>query len=456
MAGRARGRGPRPASPEAEWGEWAAPGWNQFPGYGQPGYFHGMPPPPQMGYGFYPPMGPPPPHQHQPQPPFHQNPQHQQPFNQQHQRPRNQGMGFRPQRQQNTGREGVQDREKDRLQVSGSQKQEQKQESGIGMSKMEGKQVVEEKGEISNKSLAKYKVVCYNCSESRHYSTKCPKPKLCLREEIMQFMDVRSGRNHNSQPSSLVVQVRGWGSSMWMLRVDQTGGSEVTKEEIIRNLQKIFDKDWSWCIRELGEYSYSVRFPPDSKVESTVFGGTTYFYLDKEGVMVSLKAWSGEVQPVEELVDTWVTVRGVPPKWNDWETIQQIASSLGMFEVVIIKVAVRDPTKIPRTRLMEMAKKIYLLSFKVEGAEQVGGGNNPDNFDDDDLLGDDQGMEESDTNSKMDTDKSQTPSNTESKRKEDKGAGSSKNPAGSKTVSMWADLFREIEKEVTAAEEHTL
>ncbi|TVU05022.1 hypothetical protein EJB05_48170, partial [Eragrostis curvula] len=264
------------------------------------------------------------------------------------------------------------------------------------MSKMEGKQVVEEKGEISNKSLAKYKVVCYNCSESRHYSTKCPKPKLCLREEIMQFMDVRSGRNHNSQPSSLVVQVR---------------GSEVTKEEIIRNLQKIFDKDWSWCIRELGEYSYSVRFPPDSKVESTVFGGTTYFYLDKEGVMVSLKAWS---------------------------------------------VAVRDPTKIPRTRLMEMAKKIYLLSFKVEGAEQVGGGNNPDNFDDDDLLGDDQGMEESDTNSKMDTDKSQTPSNTESKRKEDKGAGSSKNPAGSKTVSMWADLFREIEKEVTAAEEHTL
>ncbi|TVU13626.1 hypothetical protein EJB05_37046, partial [Eragrostis curvula] len=198
-------------------------------------------------------------------------------------------------------------------------------------------------------------------------------------------------------------------------------GSEVTKEEIIRNLQKIFDKDWSWCIRELGEYSYSVRFPPDSKVESIVFGGTTYFYLDKEGVMVSLKAWSGEVQPVEELVDTWVTVRGVPPKWNDWETIQQIASSLGMFEVVIIKVAVRDPTKIPRTRLMEMAKKIYLISFKVEGAEQVGGGNNPDNFDDDDLLGDDQGMEESDTNSKMDTDKSQTPSNTESKRKRIRG-----------------------------------
>ncbi|TVU13622.1 hypothetical protein EJB05_37042, partial [Eragrostis curvula] len=299
-------------------------------------------------------------------------------------------------------------------QVSGSQKQEQKQESGIGMSKMEGKQVVEEKGESSNKSLAKYKVVCYNCSESGHYSTKCPKPKLCLREEIMQLMDVRSGRNHNSQPSSLVVQVR---------------GSEVTKEEIIRNLQKIFDKDWSWCIRELGEYSYSIRFPPDSKVESIVFGGTTYFYLDKEGVMVSLKAWSGEVQPVEELVDTWM---------------------------VIIKVAVRDPTKIPRTRLMEMAKKIYLISFKVEGAEQVGGGNNPDNFDDDDLLGDDQGMEESDTNSKMDTDKSQTPSNTESKSKEDKGAGSSKNPAGSKTVSMWAGLFREIEKEVTAAEEHTL
>ena len=42
------------------------------------------------------------------------------------------------------------------------------------------------------------------------------------------------------------------------------------------------------------------------------------------------------------------------------------------FENVRIKIAYRDPTKIPFERLIEMKKKLFLLGFTVEGFEQVG------------------------------------------------------------------------------------
>jgi hypothetical protein len=59
-----------------------------------------------------------------------------------------------------------------------------------------------------------------------------------------------------------------------------------------------------------------------------------------------------------------VQVRGVPPKWSKWLTFRQIIFSLGkmveidwnslfsnFFSMVRIKVACKDPTKIPKERL---------------------------------------------------------------------------------------------------------
>ena len=43
------------------------------------------------------------------------------------------------------------------------------------------------------------------------------------------------------------------------------------------------------------------------------------------------------------------------------------------FENVKIKIACRDPTKIPFERLIEMKKKLFLLGFTVEDFEQTGG-----------------------------------------------------------------------------------
>lgn len=59
-----------------------------------------------------------------------------------------------------------------------------------------------------------------------------------------------------------------------------------------------------------------------------------YFYLNNYTVMASLRVWDGDIEPVGQLIETWVQFSGVPPKWSDWKTIPEISSSLGkIFEV---------------------------------------------------------------------------------------------------------------------------
>ena len=49
----------------------------------------------------------------------------------------------------------------------------------------------------------------------------------------------------------------------------------------------------------------------------------------------------------------------------DWTTFFKT-----FYEEVRVKVMYRDATKIPAERLYEMERKLYLLSFVVEGTEQ--------------------------------------------------------------------------------------
>lgn len=51
----------------------------------------------------------------------------------------------------------------------------------------------------------------------------------------------------------------------------------------------------------------------------------------------------------------------------DWNGIFK-----SFYELIRVKVAYRDPLKIPFKRLVEMKRKLYLLFFAVEGFEQVG------------------------------------------------------------------------------------
>lgn len=71
-----------------------------------------------------------------------------------------------------------------------------------------------------------------------------------------------------------------------------------------------------------------------------------YFPLSKDGVQGFLKVWDGVIEAHKATIGRLIEV--------DWGP--QITSFFGMIR---IKVPVRDPTKIPLERLMEMGKKLY-------------------------------------------------------------------------------------------------
>jgi hypothetical protein len=56
----------------------------------------------------------------------------------------------------------------------------------------------------------------------------------------------------------------------------------------------------------LEEYRYLVRFPPHRQIANTLIFDTTYFKLRKEGVLVSLKAWAGDIEPLDTLEEAWI------------------------------------------------------------------------------------------------------------------------------------------------------
>jgi hypothetical protein len=124
---------------------------------------------------------------------------------------------------------------------------------------------------------------------------------------------------------------------------------------------------------------------------------------------VSLKAWAGDIEPLDTLEEAWVQIRGVPPKWSTWRCFRQIASSLGkmleidwnslfssFFGMVRIKMACKDIIKIPKRRLYEMNNKFYLIQFKVERSSGLEEDEVDDGDDDNGEPGneDDTGMEE--------------------------------------------------------------
>jgi hypothetical protein len=234
-----------------------------------------------------------------------------------------------------------------------------------------------------------------------------------------------------------------------------------------------------------------VRFPPHKKVEDLVVGQTTLFYLRGTNVLASLKPWNGDVEPIGQLEEIWVQIKGIPPKWADWWTIKDVASSLGLlsevdwttlfsifFSTTRIKIKCKDPVRIPKERVYEMGGSCYLVSFTAEGVGQIedhedndgkgddgkgddGKGNDDDGKgDDDDPKEDDLLDDDSDGDLNQDKDKAQEDRN--SKQKEQSGskkidqtnaASSSKSQKGSKAVRRSLEFledFHELSLEHTS------
>jgi hypothetical protein len=217
-------------------------------------------------------------------------------------------------------------------------------------------------------------------------------------------------------------------------------------------------------LRELEEFKYLVRFPPDKQISNTIISDTTYFKLKKEGVLVSLRAWNGDIEPYDSLEETWVQIRGVPPppRWSKWRTFRQIASSLGkmieidwnslfssFFNMVKIKVACKDSTKIPKKRLFEMRNNLYVIDFKVEGHVDLGEDDDENGEGKDDPgQGRDNGMEEFQHDSLPDPEVLEGRGQEESSWKGNfsQPASSSNRKSGNGKVASWVSLFQNEEE----------
>jgi hypothetical protein len=185
---------------------------------------------------------------------------------------------------------------------------------------------VEEKVEEETSKVAK--VNCFNCGGCRHYNTDCKELKLCFVCETISHV----GRECPEWKKPLVAAqylgsvVQGLGFFHVDVQEESSGigflkcldncavltveEGEISREEIVDNLQKIFDNEWHWQLRGIEEFKYLVRFPPHKKIANTVISDTTYFKMKKEGVLVSLSVWNGNIEPYDSLEEVWVQLSG--------------------------------------------------------------------------------------------------------------------------------------------------
>jgi hypothetical protein len=239
----------------------------------------------------------------------------------------------------------------------------------------------------------------------------------------------------------------------------EEGGIE--EQEIVDNMQRLFDPAWHWQLKEIEEYKFLVRFPPHKKIAGTLISDITYFKMNKLGVMVSLRAWNGDIKPYDTLDDVLVQISGIPSKWSTWKTFIQISSTLGnllevewnsvfasFFVMVRVKLAYKDVSKVPKKKLFEMQKKLYLIQFKVEGEiEMKEGGDDNDNDDGDQGDGYDNGIEEYEHDPEPEVRKGSEGEKKDSgNRDQHQQQGSSSTPAGSRRVADWVSLFQISDK----------
>ncbi|KQK18090.1 hypothetical protein BRADI_1g38683v3 [Brachypodium distachyon] len=239
-------------------------------------------------------------------------------------------------------------------------------------------------------------LICFNCGGPGHYVNNCARPKLCFMcGNVGHHMDncLAWGReipmaqfigSANNGLGFVHVNVDEKASTKWLNMsncgiIAVTHGS-ISVKELGECMEATWDSSWPWQVRQLEEKSFLLRFPPTKRVEDLV--GLPSINLregqDNQRVTVKILAWDGDTPDVGELTEIWLQIKGIPPKWYTWRVIAHISKHFELltdvdwseifksfYETVRVKLAVRNPSKIPAERLIVLKKKFYLLQFTV-------------------------------------------------------------------------------------------
>lgn len=316
-------------------------------------------------------------------------------------------------------------------------------------------------------------VICYNCGEPAHFVGTCPVPKKCFichkpghhMDNYLEWYKPQATAQYfgsaNAGLGFFHIESYGKEAVKWLnmsnvcVAVIEEGS--ITTQELKNNFSEIWKTNWPWQVRQLTEKRFLVRFPPHKKVKDLV--ELPSISLRKKGVTVPFEKWDGEEVAYAELQEVWVTMIGIPVNKLTWKVISQITYILGalinvdwheifrsFYEKVKVQVAVRDISKIPTERLVEIDKELFLICFLVDIAP-VAGSVNPSNSgeekSDDDLL---EGSPERDMQMQgpkdMETDKSKNPKSGGPPQNSQKAPTKSKTPV---------ELVNSLEKRVQSA-----
>jgi hypothetical protein len=216
--------------------------------------------------------------------------------------------------------------------------------------------------------------ICFICKASNHVVEGCPVLK--RPHQIARYIGSSAtglGFYHIEMPDSTPNPV----STTKNCGVVTVEEGAITKEELAVEFGNIYKTNWPWQIRELGDWSYLVKFPPHIPVEQVI--GYPRFGLSREGVTVNVCKWEDDPEPMEFLHEVWMQIRGLLPPWCEWNVIDQAISVCGLLkevewqsvfrncaEVVRVKIVCREPSKVPVGRLFNFHGKLFQLQFSVE------------------------------------------------------------------------------------------
>ena len=236
--------------------------------------------------------------------------------------------------------------------------------------------------------------ICLGCGEPGHAQISCTKPAACaICKMVTHAADDCPVRK---RPHKVAKYVGSAASGLGYFKIDipdvngQHLGNlrniglaliepgEITKEELAKEFALIYKTNWPWQIRKLTNWSFLVKFPPEIPVE-TVASYPCFGLCSREDISVRVVVWDGEIQHVSVVEEVWIQLRGLNPKWCEWDILDQITSVFGTLqdidwkstmqdisESVRVKISCKDHTKIPPARIFEFGKKFYQIHVTVE------------------------------------------------------------------------------------------